>query len=174
MAVDDIAHRITEQGEDHSKLGRWSWLRLEGKQGHHLRVVSAYRPVESRGPGTVFSKQERYFQRCSKRDEDPRQAFYTDLGNDIEKWKEEGDRIIIGIDANEDIRTGDTCEFFQMMGMHEVILQTYKRLNPPATCDKNNNREPIDGIFVTTGIPITSGGIPIIAICGLMFHTQMP
>jgi hypothetical protein len=45
-----------------------------------------------------------------------------------------------------------------MMGMREVILQTHKRLNPPATCDKNNNREPIDGIFATTGIRIISGG----------------
>jgi hypothetical protein len=149
--------RITEQGKDHSKLGRWSWLRLEGKQGHHLRVVSAYCPVESIGPGTVFSQHKRYLQRCSNQKEDPRQAIYTDLGNDIEKWKEEGDKILIGIDANEDVRTGNTREFFQMMGMHEVILQTYKQLNPPATCDKNNNREPIDGIFVTRGIRITSG-----------------
>jgi hypothetical protein len=45
MAVDDIAHctqsHRTAQGKDQSKLGRWSRLQLEGKQGHHLRLVSA-------------------------------------------------------------------------------------------------------------------------------------
>jgi hypothetical protein len=139
MAVDDIAHRVMGQGEDHSKLGRWAWLRLEGKQGHHLRVVSAYLlPVKSRGPGTVFSQHERYFQQCLQQDEDPRQAFYMDLCNEIEEWKEEGDRIIIGIDTNKDVCTGDTRKFFQMIGMHEVILQTQ---NPQKTKSTSNMRQ---------------------------------
>ena len=57
MAMDDVSHRVVSQGSDPTKLGRWSWIRMEGKQGHHLPVVAAYRPVVSIGIGTVYSQQ---------------------------------------------------------------------------------------------------------------------
>ena len=82
------------------------------------------------------------------KDVDPRQAFYDNLFDKITKWKELGDHIIVGIDANEDVRKGKTHEMFCMLGMTEIILQHHR--NPPATCNKNNNREPIDGLFLAT------------------------
>jgi hypothetical protein len=103
MVLDDITHRVVAQGEDKSALGRWAWLRMEGRQGHHLRVVSAYRPVKSIGPGTVYSQHERYFQSQSIRHGDPRQIFYRDLLEEVNTWKQQGDHIIIGMDANKDI-----------------------------------------------------------------------
>jgi hypothetical protein len=84
--------------------------------------------------------------------------FYYDLKKEVSKWKNEGCHIIIGIDANEDVRTGATAEFFKEAGMREIILHTHKKNSPPATCDKNNNRQPIDGIFTTFEINITAGG----------------
>ena len=33
MAVDDVAHRVVLQGRDESGLGRWAWLKLQGRQG---------------------------------------------------------------------------------------------------------------------------------------------
>jgi hypothetical protein len=78
IATDAAAHRVIDQGVDSSGLGRWSWLRLEGKQNHFLRVVSAYRPVVATGPSTVHAQHERYLS-LHDREEDPRSAFYTDL-----------------------------------------------------------------------------------------------
>ena len=37
------AHR--HLGLDQENLGRWTWARIEGRAGHWLRVVAAYRPV---------------------------------------------------------------------------------------------------------------------------------
>ena len=155
MAVDDCAHRVIAHGTDTTGLGRWSWLRMEGKNNHHLRVVSAYRPVDSVGHRTVQAQHTRYF-RTKLKDVDPRQVFYEDLHDEVTKWKELGDHIIIGIDANEDVRTGLTQETFRALGMTEIILNHHR--NPPATCDKNNNRQPIDGLFVTPGIRLVTGG----------------
>jgi hypothetical protein len=64
MAIDDVAHRVVGQGQDLSGLGRWAWIRLEGKQKHYLRVVSAYGPVSGsgHGPSTVHAQHERYLQ----------------------------------------------------------------------------------------------------------------
>jgi hypothetical protein len=44
------------------------------------------------------------------------------------------------------------------MGMQEVILCHRKDKSPPATCDKNQNREPIDGIFASPRIRIAARG----------------
>ena len=58
IAVDDVSHRVVGQGQDSTGLGRWAWMLFEGKQGHKLRVISVYRPVESIGPSTVFTQHE--------------------------------------------------------------------------------------------------------------------
>ena len=111
--VDDASHRVISQGSDPSGLGRWVWMRLEGKSHHHLRIVSAYRPVDSTGPGTVYEQHLRFFATKFRRI-NPRTAFYEDLFEEITKWKEAGDHLIIGIDANEDVRTGLTFETFRI------------------------------------------------------------
>ena len=157
MAVDDIAHRVIDQGTDPTGLGRWAWLRLAGRQGHHLRVISAYRPVDNGNHGSVHAQQQRHFTR-NLRDTIPRQAFYDDLFDEITKWKTLGDHIIIGLDANEDVHTGMTHETFRSLGMTEIILKLHGHRSLPATCDKNHKREPIDGIFATSGIRLVAGG----------------
>ena len=132
MAVDDIAHRVIDQGTDPTGLGRWAWLRLAGRQGHHLRVISAYRPVDNGNHGSVHAQQQRHFTR-NLRDTIPRQAFYDDLFDEITKWKTLGDHIIIGLDANEDVRTGMMYETFRSLGMTEIILKLHGHRSPPAT-----------------------------------------
>ena len=136
MAVEDVAHRVIDQGTDPSGLGRWAWLRLEGRQEHHLRVVSAYRPVDSGGHGSVYSQHQRHFTR-NLRDADPRHAFYDDLFDEVTRWKTLSDHIVVSLDANEDVRTGLTAETFHSLGMHEIILKLHGHRSPPATCNKN-------------------------------------
>ena len=157
IAIDDVSHRVIDQGQDGTGLGRWAWLLLEGRQGHHLRVVSVYRPVESIGPDTVSAQHRRHLFTLH-RDEEPRDAIYSDLFNEVQAWKEKGNHIILGIDANEDVRTGNTLETFRSLGMKDLILGTHGKKSPPATCAKNRNRQPIDAIFATAGIKLVAGG----------------
>ena len=43
--------------------------------------------------------------------------------------------------------------------MQDAIL--HKHTNPPSTCDRNNNRQPIDAIWTTPGlVPVFSGYLP--------------
>ena len=94
--------------------------------------------------------------------------------------KELGDHIIIGIDANKDVRTDKTQETFRALGMSEIILHHHR--NPPATCNKNNNHQPIDGLFTTPGIRLVAGGYSAFNdgcpsdhryTYGLMLHSMM-
>jgi hypothetical protein len=76
----------------------------------------------------------------------------------VATWKAMGDLIVIGIDANEDVCQGDTARIFSEMALCEVILELHRHKPAPATCDKNNNCEPIEGLFASPGVRIVAGG----------------
>jgi hypothetical protein len=71
---------------------------------------------------------------------------------------DEGDQLIIGIDANKDVRTSATAEFFQTLGLGDAILDKHSQSSPPATHNRNNQWQPIDGLFVTRGLQAVAAG----------------
>jgi hypothetical protein len=157
VATGEAKHRITSRGKDSSGLGRWVWIRLTGKEGHHVRILTLYRPCESGGASTVFQQHSRGL--TAKDDlRNPRTAILKDVLLLVDTWKELGDHVIIGMDANEDVRKGETNDLFSAAGFREVILDLHNDLSPPATYNRNTKRQPIDGFWATTGISITRGG----------------
>ena len=118
------------------------------KKGVKVRTISVYRPCEAPGATTTYQQQLRFLGHHTAEFE-PRTAIYEDLFMECTEWMDEGDQLIIGIDANEDVCTGATAEFFQTLGMREAILDKHNQLSPPATHNRNNQRQPIDGLFVT-------------------------
>ena len=59
VATQALAHRIIKTGSDPTNLGRWTWICIQGKEGHNVRIAMAYRPWESPGANTVFHQQAR-------------------------------------------------------------------------------------------------------------------
>ena len=58
---------MADKYSDPTKLGRWTWVRIEGKAGEATVFVSAYRPCKNtKGMSTVWNQQVRYFQREHK------------------------------------------------------------------------------------------------------------
>jgi hypothetical protein len=102
-SINNAAHRAIESGSDPYDLGRWSWTRYRGRGNITLRVICAYRPCDSSGSLTVYAQHQNYFD-----DENiegcPRELFTTHILAEIDKWIQEGDQIILMLDANEDIR----------------------------------------------------------------------
>ena len=120
-------------------------------------MVSVYRPCEAPGATTTYQQQLRQLRHHTVEFE-PRAALYEDLFMECTEWMDEGDQLIIGIDANEDVRIGATAEFFQTLGMREAILDKHSQSSPPATHNRNNQRQPIDGLFVTPGLQAVAAG----------------
>ena len=77
-------------------------MTMQGKGDHRLRIVTGYRSCEAPGVSTTYQQQRRFF-RGKNDNRDPRKAFYDDLFHEVTVWKQAGDKIIIGLDANEDI-----------------------------------------------------------------------
>ena len=157
IASDEVTHRVIETGKDPTGLGRWCWMRLQGRNGIRVRIITVSRPCDTPGATTVFQQQNRYLRRHNSKFE-PQEALYDDLFKACSNWLMDGDQLIVGIDANEDIRTGQTAEFFNNLGMQEAILTRHATRSPPATHNRDNSREPIDGIFVTPGLHAVSAG----------------
>jgi hypothetical protein len=100
----------------------------------------------------VYSQHQNYF------DEEeiegcPRTLFTLHLLTEIDKWTQDGDQIILLIDANEDIR--DFAQTIQHAGLRDVLLTRHGR-QAPATF--NGGTIPIDGIFTSPTIEILVGG----------------
>ena len=122
-----------------------------------IRIVSAYRPVHSQGPETVYAQHNRLLSQHST--VDPREDILQQLHESITNWIAQGEDIILCMDVNEDIRQPRIRQFYSSLGLSEAILSRHK--NPPATCEKNSQRQPIDTILTTPGItPVSSGYLP--------------
>ena len=51
---------ICRQGADNRKLGRWSFITIDGKNRVKTTFVTAYCPVISNSPGSCYSQQLLY------------------------------------------------------------------------------------------------------------------
>lgn len=64
----------------------------------------------------------------------PRGALLADLQASLQNAITDGDKVIVGIDANEDMRTGLLRKMFRDLGLRDAILTRHCKLSPPATC----------------------------------------
>jgi hypothetical protein len=152
-------HRVLKSGADETGLGRWVWTLFAGKNNTKLRVISGYRPNPdaSDRPGSVYSQQERYF-RSNKDDRNPRRAFIKDLQKSITTWTEEGNLLIVGMDANDNIRTGDVHKMLRSAGLVDVHHSLHPHLSTESTCNINTQDIPVDGIWASPSLDCVAAG----------------
>lgn len=118
----------------------------------NVRIISAYRPCTPAGIESVGRQHERYLHTkdCFT---DPRTKMLEDLVEECKVWTEQGDRLILGMDANEDVRV---CmeNIKDKLSLVDVVLDNNVDKSPPATHNKNNQRIPIDGIWASASLQI--------------------
>jgi hypothetical protein len=127
-----MVHRVIEKGRDNSNLGRWAWTKLRGKNGITLTIISAYRPnPPSAGVMGVYAQHCKYFNSINQ-DICPREAFITDLTEEITKFKANGDHVVVMLDGNEDMRRGDIQCHFTNLQLRELSYKNMEcNLLPP-------------------------------------------
>lgn len=154
IANHPIGHRVSKTGNDKDKLGRWSWMLMQGRQGIKVRIVTVYRPVQSLGPTSAYQQQQK--QLLSKNiDTNPRTQLLDDLSVDLQEWTAQGDKLIVMGDFNEDVRGQTIQSWFQQFQMTEAILVKHGN-NAPNTF--RGGVVPIDGIFTNITIQAVRGG----------------
>ena len=69
-----------------------------------------------------------------------------DLCREVVGWLETGDQLVIGVDANEDVRGGVLADKLEHLGLTECVTAQHGRYGPP-TYERGS--VPIDGLFVS-------------------------
>jgi hypothetical protein len=153
------SHRAIKSGTDETGMGRWVWTLFSGRNNIQLRVISGYRPNPDHTdrPGTVYSQQERHL-RSIQDNRNPRRAFTKDLEALLEKWMTDGNLIILGLDANDNVRTGEVNAMLKNRGLQDAHYTQHPQLSTEATCNKNTQGIPVDGIWTSPSIECTAAG----------------
>jgi exonuclease III len=153
-----IRHFTKDTGGDPTGLGRWTWVRVQGKQGMILRYVSVYCPCKSKhGMLTVWTQQKTYLQ--SRNDNrDPRKAFMEDLAIHIEQRMQEGDQVLICGDLNHDVRSQQVTKMFEDLHLVHLIYAKHDATNAPSTHFLKEDGRIVDGIWGSPGLVATRCG----------------
>jgi hypothetical protein len=101
VAMLETKTRVLKKGEDPHKLGRWTWMLLQGRHDHHTHMVSVYRPNKNlTTAGTVYRQQLHHW-RDKNKFECPLQLFDKHLEEEIKAWLLLRDHLMIGINPTK-------------------------------------------------------------------------
>jgi hypothetical protein len=138
-------------GRDDLRLGRWTHMRFVGEDRIVTRIICGYSPCanKKKDSGTVYQQHCRHLISKLKDDTCPQVCFREDLLCQMEKWRKDGERLILCLDANKNIYHSDLGQQLTNrdgLGMKEVVGEfTARQLG--ATYFRGS--EPIDGIWAT-------------------------
>jgi hypothetical protein len=153
-----LKHYIKESRGDPTGLGRWTWVRIQGKGGVVLRYVSIYCPCKNKEGALSVWTQHRTYLQTKKDDRDPCKAFLEDLAEHIGKWAEKGDQIVAGGDLNHEVQACQIKELFDRFHMLNIIFDQHDASNAPSIYYQNKSGRIVDGLWGTPGLTATRCG----------------
>ena len=153
---DWLAHRCFSR--DYDILGRWMVISFQGRDGLFLRVVSAHIPQLGIDPYTVYQQHLQYY--INKRNTKfPIKIFDDELTKMTGEWIDNGDQVILMIDANEGLHKNIPGIFrwrMEGVGINELILNQHPSLQSPPT--RHPGTRMIYSIFGTWYLEVLRGG----------------
>lgn len=152
-----LTHSLIQYARRHTtdfrNLGRWTSWTLAHNPDHRTRIVVAYSPGHFRaGPKTVYQQQMTYINRHHL-STTPYSLFVSDLVQQLTTWISSGDRILLFIDANEQITNGPIYFALSRINMREITHRYWEPGVVPHT--HISGTKAIDGIFSTHDIEVT-------------------
>jgi hypothetical protein len=117
LTMGQLASRVTDTGVDDRNLGRWAWTQFKGRHGHSTHIVLVYVPCCSEGEETVYKQHCRHLRKNGIMD-CPRHVLLRDLKLQLVTWRQAGDRLIVFLDANEDMTSGIFNDMLTGEGLH--------------------------------------------------------
>jgi hypothetical protein len=153
---------MVETGVDECNLGRFTWTKFKGRNGHIARIVSIYVPCRtgcSRRDLTVMNQHRRYFEDKDQLD-CPRTILLEDIWMLLQTWQHSGERLVVFINANENMTNGPFHEMFMDPDLHIWEAVTHQHPDPrwqhAASYQKGDilGKWLIDGVYVPPNLPI--------------------
>ena len=165
ISAGDVSLKVQKCTKDERYMGRWCSMPIDGKRGHRIRIVSVYVPTIPKStiaPGCikVYAQQKASLLHL-KSTENVTDAFWKNFWMAIDKYLEDGDKLIICGDWNEDLYNLQFFEGFAKRNLIPAVTGTHKKRAPPTF---TNGSFPIDEIFVSSSLEIKA--------CGYLEHSR--
>lgn len=157
IANAQLSSRFSEKGTDPRNLGRWAWIRCGDEGKLHTTFFSVYRPcIPSMSAGsTTYDQHLRHLQ-----DNDPREKLLLDLQEEVQKFQNKGDNIIIGMDANENIKGRRIKTFMNTLNLKNAVFDLHGD-KCPGTTEVNDSNTPVDILMCSVSLtPLRAGFDP--------------
>lgn len=155
--------KVTKGGNDHRNLGRVSSMVFYVNPQQRFRLASGYNVGRSKPEGlqTVYQQQLRYIQNEGL-ETNPRRLMRDDLLEQMKNWLQQGERIMLYLDANENVLEGPLCQGLMALGFSPAAHMMHGHI--PNT--HVSGSECIDEVWVSYGIEVT--GVQV-----LSFHQSV-
>jgi hypothetical protein len=115
-----------------------------GQNKSLLQVITVYRPNFK----DAAQFQTIYLQHCKRflLEQRQLQCGLNNFSRLIHEWMDAGEHKVLMMDANEDVQTGETKQFFEHTDMQDVVISMHGNDTPYTHIDGS---QPIDRIFAT-------------------------
>ncbi|KAL7484399.1 LOW QUALITY PROTEIN: hypothetical protein ACHAW6_010032 [Cyclotella cf. meneghiniana] len=157
MAFGELLNYYKKGSKDFCHLGRWRSFILQSIRGHRMRIVQDYgvRSSHSMILGLVDQQHHHYIQLNGLVNITPRQLFESDLIWQLQMWRSMEDRIILLMDINCHVLTGQlSCALTgEGVKLREITKDHLDFLCPNTHASGSKQ---IDGVWATPDITITS------------------
>ena len=161
-AMPQICENFLESGSDAEGLGRWCWMKLAGQQ-ITTRVITAYAPCKTRKEArtATMAQQKRYW-RMKGEHRCPRKLFREQLVGLLREWRTQGEKLILMLDGNEDMRSGSLAKLLrnEELDMIDTVATRTGGTGPPTFI--RGSRQ-IDAVWATRDVELSTA-------CFLPFH----
>jgi hypothetical protein len=120
LVTDKYTGRVTKY-EDDKDLGRWSYLKILGK-GRTILLVTIYQVCDTHGQTgsrTAHTQQVSLLVR-QRQTVSPRRAFIADFQLQVTEWLQEGYKLVIAGDINEELGN-DIDGFASITSRHNLV-----------------------------------------------------
>ena len=156
----NLSASVVKSYYDGRMMGRWCSSTIRGSNNSITRVVTVYVPCNSKTHGckTVFSQQQAALLK-SKVGKGVLKRFWLDFWDEIDGWRKNGEKLIVGGDWNRNIVENQMLDEFKSKGLIPVVATKFPD-NIPETY--SGGSYPIDEIFVSETLEIKA--------CGYMEH----
>jgi len=140
---------MVQIGQDTSGLGRWSYVKMQGKEDHRYIILSGYQVCENQtidpGSNNTFNQQYHLLHQQGHRNPDPWAQFVEDLITIIKQWQAQNKAVLICLDANENPQNQGTPEIGQIFSETDLI-DLHSARHPGQNCPPTYNQgsKPID------------------------------
>jgi hypothetical protein len=144
----------SQSGREDSGLGQWVVMMLKGETT--ISIICGYNPCGNDRPnsGTVYHQQQQYLILKHGCLTCPIVKFREDLVEQLQRWRAQGDKLIVCLDANEDVykkSIGKALTSVDGLAMKEVVgTFTGKQIGPTYFWGS----KPIDAVWATLDIQV--------------------